>query len=278
MRILRILILIPIFLMLGYFGTKAYAHAKAYESSTKMIAQASDASGLAQGKLDRLTSVISFGLIKDERKNKLDHLNEKAEREQSKSKQYLYYFLATLAGAILISFTCTLTGATLVLAMGSILSLIFGLINPILMVTIHKKVDHLGDVILSFESKGIIGSIQKLFESGESIVAFTILLFSVIIPLLKITTLIFTLLFKKFHFAHHLVDFFKHLGKWSMLDVFVVAIFLVYLSSNQGEVSRAEIQIGLYFFLTYVILSMITTLLTQKVISPSSLHHALKKP
>ena len=87
-----------------------------------------------------------------------------------------------------------------------------------------------------------------------------------VIPLLKISTLIFTLLFKQFHFAHHLVNFFKHLGKWSMIDVFVVAIFLVYLTSNQGEVSRAEIQIGLYFFLTYVILSMITTMQTQRVL------------
>ncbi len=278
MKILRILILIPMFITLGYFGIKAYEHAKAYESSTALIANASDASGLAQGKLDRLTSVISFGLIKDERKAKLDDLKKKTEKHRLQSRTYLYYFLAILAGSIVISLTCTLTGATLVLAMGSILSLIFGLINPILMVTIHKEVDHLGDVILSFESKGIIGSINKLFESGENIVAFTILLFSVIIPLLKITTLIFTLLFKKFHFAHHLVNFFKHLGKWSMLDVFVVAIFLVYLSSNQGKVSRAEIQIGLYFFLTYVILSMITTILTQKAISPSSPHHALKMP
>ena len=278
MKFVRIAILIPLFITLGYLGLNAYQSAKAYESSTAAIAQASDASGLAQGKLDHLTSIISFGWIKDERRDTLVELEKEQALYQKQSLHYFYYFLALLAFTIVLSFSCTLTGTTLVLAMGSLLSLILGLINPILMVTIHKEVEHLGDVILSFESKGIMGSVYKLFESGENVVALTILLFSVIIPLLKITTLIFTLLFKQFKFAHHLVNFFKHLGKWSMIDVFVVAIFLVYLTSNQGEVSRAQIQIGLYFFLTYVILSMITTMLTQRVISPSSHHHDLKTP
>ena len=134
------------------------------------------------------------------------------------------------------------------------------------MVTIHKEVEYLGDVILSFESKGILGSISKLFESSEYAVGGAILLFSVIIPLSKILVLIFSLLFRDFEFANSLINFFKHLGKWSMLDVFVVAILLVYLTSNSGEVSHAEIQIGLYYFLIYVILSMITTIKVQKML------------
>ena len=55
-----------------------------------------------------------------------------------------------------------------------------------------------------------------------------------------------------------------------MVDVFVVASFLVYLTSNQGEVSHAEIEIGLYLFLVYVILSMITTIRVQKVLGAES--------
>ena len=34
-----------------------------------------------------------------------------------------------------------------------------------------------------------------------------------------------------------------------MVDVFVVAVFLVYLTANKGDVSRAEVEVGLYFFL-----------------------------
>jgi uncharacterized paraquat-inducible protein A len=156
------------------------------------------------------------------------------------------------------------------LAISSLISLIFGLINPILMVTIHKEIEYLGDVILSLESKGILGSITKLLDNGEIAVAITILLCSVIIPLLKILTLIFTIIFRDYRFSHNLVSFFKHIGKWSMVDVFVVATFLVYLTSNKGDVSHAEIEVGLYFFLAYVILSMITTMKMQKVMSPIS--------
>lgn len=51
-----------------------------------------------------------------------------------------------------------------------------------------------------------------------------------------------------------------------MADVFVVATFLVYLSGSKGEMSRAEVQMGLYFFLAYVILSMIASLSADKML------------
>ena len=266
MKILRIILIIPMFLALGYFGVRSYEHAKCYESSTAIIAQQCDAHGLAQGKLDKLTSIISFGLIKDETKEKLNKLREKQKENQNISNQNLRYFMIILGILLIFSFTCTTGGSTLILAISSLISLIFGLINPILMVTIHKEVEHLGDVILSFESKGILGSISKLFDSGEITVAITILLFSVLVPLLKITTLIFTIIFRNYKFSHTLINFFKHLGKWSMIDVFVVATFLVYLTSNGNGVSIAEIQIGLYYFLAYVIISMITTIKTIKLL------------
>jgi uncharacterized paraquat-inducible protein A len=34
-------------------------------------------------------------------------------------------------------------------------------------------------------------------------------------------------------FAHAVVAFFKMIGKWSMVDVFVVATFLVYLTVDK---------------------------------------------
>jgi hypothetical protein len=248
---------------------ESYKHAKLYEQNTETIAKRCDANGLAQGKLDEFTSVISFGFIKDETKERLDRLKKEQNSNNTKSRNNLYYFMITLVFLIVISLFSSSQLGTMTLAIASLISLIFGLINPILMVTIHKEIEHLGDVILSFESKGILGSITKLFDSGEMAVAITILLFSVIVPLLKIITLIFTIIFRNYRFSHHLVEFFKHIGKWSMIDVFVVAIFLVYLTSNKGSVSHAEIEVGLYFFLAYVILSMITTMKMQKVISPS---------
>ena len=265
-QLVKTLIMLSLLMSMGYFGFITYQHAKQYELATSKIADACNAHALADGKIDEITSIISFGLLKNQSKLSLQEFKEQQESAKEKSRLYLYYFMGTLALLLLFTFTCTLRGATLSLSFATFISLIYGLINPILMVIIHKEVEYLGDLILSFESKGIIGSINKLFESGESVVAITILLFSVLLPLIKSLTLTSTLLFHQHPWSKHLVNFFKHLGKWSMIDVFVVAILLVYLSSNGGGISKAEIQVGLYFFLAYVLLSMITSILTQKVL------------
>ncbi|HIM93635.1 MAG TPA: paraquat-inducible protein A [Campylobacterales bacterium] len=277
---LKSLVAIMLLLALTHFGFKTYQNAKLYEATTITIAQQSNASTLAQGKIDRLTSAISFGLIKNKTQEQRSMLNKKQKEYKEISEKQFYYFIYTLVAITVFSILCTLAHQTLILALSSFISLIYGLVNPILMVTIHKNVDHLGDVILSFESKGILGSISKLFDTGENMVALTILLFSVIIPLLKIFTLIFVIVAKEFNFAHTIVKFFKILGKWSMIDVFVVAVFLVYFTSNQGDVTHAEIEVGLYFFLIYVLLSMVAAILTHKVLikSPSLQQSDQKKP
>ena len=266
MKLLKIVLILTLLILMSYFGYITYKEVKVYEQQTKEIATMSDANGLASEKIDALTSIISLGLVKNESREKLEKLKQKKQLANKKSKTYFYYSLLSLGGIILLLFSCSLRGAALSLSFSTLIALIYGLINPILMVTIHKKVEYLGDVILSFESKGIIGSILKLFDSGEIAVALTILLFSVTLPILKSLTLTFTLLFYNKAWSIKVVNFFKHLGKWSMLDVFVVAIFLVYITTNGGEMTHAEIQVGLYFFLIYVILSMIVALLTQKVL------------
>ncbi len=266
LKALQIVLIVTLLIVMSYLGYLTYKEAKVYEQQTNKIATMSDAHGLASEKIDALTSIISLGLVKNESKEKLEKLKQKKQEADKKSKSYFYYFLLTLGGIILLSFTCSLRGASMTLSFSTFIALIYGLINPILMVTIHKDVEYLGDVILSFESKGIIGSISKLFDSGEIAVAITILLFSVTLPVLKSLTLTFTLLFYDKPWSITLVNFFKHLGKWSMLDVFVVATFLVYITTNGGKMTHAEIQVGLYFFLIYVILSMIVALLTQKVL------------
>ncbi len=276
MKVLQIILILTLLSLMSYFGYITYKEAKIYEQQTKEIATMSDANGLASEKIDAFTSIISLGLVKNESKEKLEKLQQNKQLADKKSKTYFYYFLLALGGIILLSFSCNLRGASLTLSLSTFIALIYGLINPILMVTIHKNVDYLGDVILSFESKGIIGSISKLFDSGEIAVALTILLFSVTLPILKSLTLTFTLLFYDKEWSIKLVNFFKHLGKWSMLDVFVVATFLVYITTNGGEMTHAEIQVGLYFFLIYVILSMIVALLTQRVLDRTHNRDSIK--
>jgi hypothetical protein len=266
MKILRVIISLLLLSSLVYFGFVTYKYSKSYEINTSKIAKACDANGLASERIDELTAIISLGLVKNESKITLEKLKKEQQKSKKMAELNLYYFMGTLLLTLLFTFICTLRGGTMLLSFTTFIALIYGLVNPILMVTIHKQVDYLGDVILSFESKGIIGSILKLYHSGEFAVAFTILLFSILLPAIKSLTLTFMLIFYEHPWNQKMVSFFKQIGKWSMIDVFVVATFLVYFTSNTGGISEAEIQVGLYFFLTYVILSMITALQTQKVL------------
>jgi len=275
-KYIRTLLILSLLTVMSYWGYLTYKHAKTYEVLTSQISKECDANALAAGKIDQFTEIISLGLVENKSKNKLENLTKEQKESQQKAQKYLSFYMGTLVVVLLLTFTCTLRAGAMILSFSTFISLIFGLINPILMVTIHKKIEYLGDVILSFESKGILGSISKLFDSGELAVAITILLFSVILPLMKSITLTFTLVFYKHPFSHTLVNFFKQIGKWSMIDVFVVATFLVYLTSDGQGVSKAEIQVGLYFFLTYVILSMITAIQTQKVLNKNNSLSLLK--
>lgn len=265
-NIFRITISIMLLSTLIYFGFITYENSKRYEINTTKIAKACDANGLVSNQIDELTSIISFGLVKNKAKIELNRLKQKQQESKEISNLNLYYFMGTLILTILFTFFCTLRGGAMLLSLSTFISLIYGLLNPILMVTIHKQVEYLGDVILSFESKGIIGSILKLYDSREFAVAFTIMLFSILLPAIKSLTLTFMLIFYEHPWNQKIVAFFKQIGKWSMIDVFVVSTFLVYFTGNIGGISEAEIQVGLYFFLAYVILSMITALQTQKVL------------
>jgi len=54
------------------------------------------------------------------------------------------------------------------------------------------------------------------------------------------------------------------LGKWSMADVFIVALLVVFFSTKQDIHSALKVESGLYFFLGYVLLSMIGSSLIGK--------------
>ncbi|CAA6822340.1 MAG: Unknown protein [uncultured Sulfurovum sp.] len=286
LKVFKTLLILILLIGMSYVGFMTYEEAKQYEDYTSKLASVGDANSLAHERIDELTEIISLGLVKNESKNALEQLRTKQSDAKTQSKQYLYYFILLLSILIIFTFTCTIRVAAMSLSAATFVSLIYGLINPILMVTIQKEIEYLGNVILSFESKGIIGSIIKLYESGELVVAFTILLFSILLPVAKSFTLTFMLIFHQSPWNKKLIAFFKHIGKWSMLDVFVVSTFLVYFTSDSGGISQAEIQVGLYFFLIYVILSMVTAILTLKLlekfqsnetISPSLHPYDLKK-
>jgi len=248
------------------FGARAYHHARLYENATTELVALQGVQEQAILKLEKFATTILGTLIKDKHQANFLRVQKRRSIEMHNAQRYTRYFMSLLVVVMLSYFFVSLHIFIFFGSLAAMTTLILGLISPVLMVTIHTHVEYLGDIVLSFESKGVIGSVVKLFNGGDMTVALVILLFSVVIPLLKVLALLFISIFRRNRFAHHIVKFFKMIGKWSMVDVFVVALFLVYLSANKGDVSHAEVEIGLYFFLAYVIVSMLLSLVAERML------------
>ncbi len=257
---------VGLLVMMAWLGKEGYRAAIAYERAAGESAQMMQAETVAESRLKDLASMLTFGAVKNDIREKLQQLQERQGTAKARAQRVILYFAGTVLAALASAWLLPIRLATGMLSVAALIALVNGLVTPILMVTVHKNVEYLGDVVLSFESKGILGSVEKLYAGGNLPVAGIILLFSVLLPAFKTLSLLFVSLYETRPFAAKMVRFFKHLGKWSMLDVFVVALLLVFLSSRGTDVSRAEAEIGIYFFLAYVILSMAASLAAERML------------
>ncbi len=100
-------------------------------------------------------------------------------------------------------------------------------------------------------------STVKQFYANEEWFLFTVItLFSLCIPAIKIANLLLILNVEYSHgsLLDKSLQIIETLGKWSMLDVFVVALLLV--SVKLGALAKIEVHFGLYAFASAVLLTM----------------------
>jgi paraquat-inducible protein A len=112
-----------------------------------------------------------------------------------------------------------------------------------------------GQVIFKFDSKGIGTTILKLFSSGNVVLGFLILLFSIVLPLAKVGLMLFAS-YTSGPVHERAVKVVKAVGKWSMADVFVIAVLLALFAIDGDKLTDAKTGPGLYFFTAYCLLSM----------------------
>lgn len=141
------------------------------------------------------------------------------------------------------------------------------LVDPII-----DNVEVSGTVPAFSKTNSILSTASELYTNNHVPVAGLILLFSVGIPFLKVLLLIAAHLPFRDLVKRRLLWVSAVTSKWSMADVFVVAIFVAYLAANGIRESRAlvdfssELGPGFYYFLAYCIVSIIATqLLTTSV-------------
>jgi len=140
--------------------------------------------------------------------------------------------------------------ALLVLLVITAIMLAVGLSAPIL--TLEK-------FFIIENTFSIFSGLLQLLEEGRIFLFVIISLFSVVMPIIKLGVL-FRLLGSTVGSSetlHRYLHLMHQYGKWSMLDVFVVALLVV--AVKLGAVASVETHYGLYAFGSAVLLTMAIT-------------------
>ena len=114
----------------------------------------------------------------------------------------------------------------------------------------------------------VLTGITGLFNDREYFLSAILFFFCFVFPIIKILSLWTLWQFKCTEAARDkILEWLGILGKWSMLDVFVVAILIV--AVKLGPMASVKPREGVYIFSIAIILSMATTTWIERIIKIS---------
>lgn len=137
------------------------------------------------------------------------------------------------------------------------------LINLLLLVALSSLIVGVSAPLLTLEklyffenTVSLFSTVMELFTQQEWFLFFVIAIFSLCIPIIKIVSLILIInvSYTKGSFLDKALHIIEVIGKWSMLDVFVVALLLV--SLKLGVLAKVDVHYGLYAFAASVLLTI----------------------
>ncbi len=150
-------------------------------------------------------------------------------------------------------------------------------LGPQISAALQKNV---GEVEVYEQTRSIVGAVQRLYEVGSPIPATLILLFSVIVPFGKATLVAWAMTMTGDAARQRTLRFVEAIAKWSMADVFVVAILIAFLAAQasatptQGPNAApamiaftARFGAGFYWFAAYCLFSLASQQATVRMAS-----------
>lgn len=256
------------FLSLTGLAVAAWSISADYGQVSRALVEAQQATGRLDAAGARLLEALSFGAYEGHSQAliQLRELLEEQQRLASKAQWMLAAFwglagLWLLLAAWLRPARRALAGVMVWIALPALL---VGISAPVLTIEASQTLPLLGKVMLHYESKSIMGTIEALHAGGNFILALVMLAFSILLPAAK-TMLLLLRGGSRFDVrAARGLRLMRQVGKWSMADVFVVAILVAFFATEQGESTQAEVGIGLYFFAGYVLLSLVASQLLDQ--------------
>lgn len=260
-KIFSLVFIIFITLVTSVISYESYGNAIGYSHTMNKMTEKLHMEDNLKNSGKKILEKITFSLY-DGYTESIEEIREL----KSKGERYLknaFRFTKAFIGIVLLTLVVYLISVNQTVMVSliiiSAISLLAGWFNPILELTAYQDLPVLGNTIFQYESKSIISAVYKMLDKQQYAIVSIIILFTIITPLIK-TLLLLTISFqKKLHLTGKRVQFLTHIGKWSMLDVFVVAIIVTYFSMKPSGQTDANLQIGVYYFSVYVILSMICT-------------------
>lgn len=118
------------------------------------------------------------------------------------------------------------------------------------------------------QTRSIVGSVRHLYSVGSNTAATLILLFSIIVPLTKSALVSWAVLQSHAERRGRILHFVETIAKWSMADVFAVAVIIAYLAAQASQTTPgtpaaasivsfdASFGSGFYWFAGYCLISL----------------------
>ena len=148
-------------------------------------------------------------------------------------------------------------------------------LTPQITASLEKNV---GEVVVYEQTRSIVGSVRRLYEVGSPLPATLILLFSVIVPLFKAALVTWAAFMAGDRHRQRTLAFVETIARWSMADVFVVALFIAFLAARasvtptQGPSAvpaliafSAHFGAGFYWFAAYCVFSLGSQQITARL-------------
>ena len=144
----------------------------------------------------------------------------------------------------------------------SLVLLVLGLVKD--MMHIEVNAHFIVSLNLFSEDRSVLGTLQKLWQTGNYWPFLLIFLFGIIVPLVKSMVIFYLLAVHNINIKWY--RFVNAISKWAMADVFAISILVAFLGANAMENTKAELEPGFYFFTGYVLLSAMVVALLGKMI------------
>lgn len=111
----------------------------------------------------------------------------------------------------------------------------------------------------------ILDGLVRLYSDSEYFLAGVILVFAILLPFAKSLVSLFVWYFldPKDPKTNVLISVLGHLGKWAMLDVFLIALSVIFVKGIPGTEITASY--GLYVFFSALMLSMVASTIMLRI-------------